>query len=76
MRLSRRKAKGVIEAFDVTGFASGSIHCLMPFGGQNAGISVEEIGVADLWGSVRFSANFRAGYGWQMAVFSPNSSDL
>ncbi len=40
-------AKGVVEAFDATGFAAGFIHSLVPFGRQNAGIRFEEISVAD-----------------------------
>jgi hypothetical protein len=40
-------AKGVVEPFNVTGFAAGYIDRLVAFGGQNAGISLQEIGVAE-----------------------------
>jgi hypothetical protein len=40
-------AKSIIEALNMTGFASLFADSLMAFGGQNAGIGLQEIGVAD-----------------------------
>jgi len=38
-------AKGVVETFNMTGLATGFINGLMTFGGQNAGVCPQEIGV-------------------------------
>ena len=39
-------AKGVVEAFNVSGLATGFINGLVAFGGQNAGIGLQKVGVA------------------------------
>jgi hypothetical protein len=37
----------VVEAFNVSGLTTGFINGLMPFGGQNAGIGLQKVGLAN-----------------------------